>query len=179
MWSWRCRHAEMRNWHFKGKQNNRDSSYGIQVKPLTDGSLFSPVWARIAGVWQFSDRAICLWKMGWRMLDIDIGSYRWQGKDLGPLAVGRPLIRHTYLAQKVPWSIRRSFQCEAFPLHFGLADHCDHPKCGWLGCVISGSRGAASARSPDIKQKIIKRRKKTKASQSLVLFLDHCVLYQK
>ena len=61
-----------------------------------------------------------------------------------------PQKQHTYLAQKAPWSARRSFQSEACPLHFGRADLCDRSKCEWLGCAISGSRGAASARSPEI-----------------------------
>lgn len=86
--------------------------------------------------------------------------YRWTRGAWELVGLVSPQIRHTYLAQKVPWSSRRSFQCEAFPLHFGLADHCDHPKCGWLGCVISGSRGAASARSPDNANKSKELKKK-------------------
>lgn len=73
------------------------------------------------------------------------------------------IIRHTYLAQEAPWSARRSSQGEACPLHSGRADPCDHPKCGWLGCAIFVSRGAASARSPD---KNIKIRRKTTFPES-------------
>ena len=59
-------------------------------------------------------------------------------------------IQHTYLAQEIPWSIRRFSQGEAFPLHSGWADPCDHPKCGWLGCAIFVSGGLRS-RYPLIK----------------------------
>lgn len=38
--------------------------------------------------------------------------------------------KHTYLAQRTPWSRRRFLQGEAFPLHLGWADPCDYPKCG-------------------------------------------------
>ena len=51
---------------------------------------------------------------------------------------------HTYLAQEIPWSWRGFSQSEALPLHSGLADLCDRPKCGRLGCVISGSGGLRS-----------------------------------
>ena len=51
---------------------------------------------------------------------------------------------HTYLAQRKPWSPRRFLQGEAFPLHYGLADPCDRPKCGRLGCVIFDSGGLRS-----------------------------------
>ena len=54
------------------------------------------------------------------------------------------VFKHTYLAQEVPWSIRWSSQVEACPLHFGRADPCDHPKCGWLGCVIFAYGGLRS-----------------------------------
>ena len=47
-----------------------------------------------------------------------------------------PWNKHTYLARKIPWSSRRFFQGEALPLHIGRVDPCDHPKCGWLECVI-------------------------------------------
>ena len=57
------------------------------------------------------------------------------------------LERHTYLAQRIPWSIRWFLQCEALPLHFGWADRCDRPKCGRLGCAIFVSGGLRS-RSP-------------------------------
>ena len=53
-------------------------------------------------------------------------------------------IKHTYLAQRIPWSMRRFLQCEALPLHSGWADRCDHPKCGWLGCAIFVSGGLRS-----------------------------------
>ena len=33
------------------------------------------------------------------------------------------IINHTYLVQGTPWWRRRFLQTEAFPLHFGLADH--------------------------------------------------------
>ncbi len=54
------------------------------------------------------------------------------------------LHKHTYLAQEIPWSRRGFSQSEALPLHSGLADLCDRPKCGRLGCVISGSWGLRS-----------------------------------
>ena len=54
------------------------------------------------------------------------------------------LHKHTYLAQEIPWSRRGFSQSEALPLHSGLADLCDRPKCGRLGCVISGSGGLRS-----------------------------------
>ena len=69
------------------------------------------------------------------------------------IAWTRPLLRHTYLAQKIPWSIRGFFQGEAFPLHFGLADLCDRPKCGRLGCAIFVSGGLRS-RYPSISTNI-------------------------
>ncbi len=54
------------------------------------------------------------------------------------------MIKHTYLAQETPWSRRGFSQSEALPLHSGLADLCDHPKCGWFGCIISVSGGLRS-----------------------------------
>ena len=60
--------------------------------------------------------------------------------------------KHTYLAQGTPWSLRRFPQGEACPLHFGRADLCDHPKCGWLGCVIYVSGGLRSRYPLIIKQ---------------------------
>ena len=59
----------------------------------------------------------------------------------------QPSIKHTYLAQGIPWSIRRFPQVEALPLHSGWADPCDHPKCGWLGCAIF-VRGGLRSRYP-------------------------------
>ena len=53
-------------------------------------------------------------------------------------------VKHTYLAQGIPWSFRRFPQGEAWSLHSGWADLCDHPKCGWLGCVIYVSGGLRS-----------------------------------
>lgn len=35
--------------------------------------------------------------------------------------------KHTYLAQRLPWSWRRFLQGEAFPLHYGWADPCEYP----------------------------------------------------
>ena len=67
------------------------------------------------------------------------------------------VFKHTYLAQEVPWSIRWSSQVEACPLHFGRADPCDHPKCGWLGCVIFAYGGLRS-RYP-LHNKNVKERK--------------------
>ena len=56
----------------------------------------------------------------------------------------RSSARHTYLAQRIPWSIRWFLQYEALPLHFGWADRCDRPKCGRLGCAIFVSGGLRS-----------------------------------
>ena len=52
--------------------------------------------------------------------------------------------KHTYLARGTLWSLRQFPQGEAFPLHYGWADPCDHPKCGWLECVIFVSGGLRS-----------------------------------
>ena len=65
--------------------------------------------------------------------------------------------QHTYLAQEIPWSIRRFSQGEAFPLHSGWADPCDHPKCGWLGCAIF-VRGGLRSRYPLINNQSLLQR---------------------
>ena len=81
---------------------------------------------------------------------------------------GRRRVKHTYLAQGIPWSRRRFPQGEAFPLHYGLADPCDHPKCGWLGCVIFVSGGLRS-RYPLIINN--QRRKKERKNHHVVFIL--------
>ena len=60
---------------------------------------------------------------------------------------------HTYLAQETLWSCWQFSQGEALPLHFGLADPCDNPKCGLLGSAIFVSGGLRS-RYPLIIQRI-------------------------
>lgn len=62
------------------------------------------------------------------------------------------LPKHTYLAQGTPWSSRRFPSSETLSLHFDWVDLDDHPKCGWLGCVIFVSGGLRS-RYPLIKKK--------------------------
>ena len=46
--------------------------------------------------------------------------------------------------QYILYSVRRFLQGEAFPLHFGLVDPCNHPKCGRLWCAIFVSGGLRS-----------------------------------
>ena len=85
----------------------------------------------------------------WSFLLLDTAKWSWAAYN-GPYA---PIAKHTYLAQGKPWSLRRFPQGEAWSLHTGWADLCDHPKCGWLGCVIYVSGGLRS-RYPLIYQKV-------------------------
>ena len=96
----------------------------------------------------------------------------------GFVDLGSPcLLKHTYLAQGLPWSRRRCPQSEALPLHSGLADLCDHPKCGWLGCVIYGRGGLRSRYPLKIQWKLwISKSLVTLTSQSTSVFFFHFVV---
>ena len=85
---------------------------------------------------------------------------------------GTPL-RHTYLAQVILWSRRQFAQSEALPLHSGLVDLCDHPKCGWLGCVISGSGGLRS-RYPLKNCKVMKFFSKLSLFRFVSIWAERC-----
>jgi len=93
-----------------------------------------------------SDLATSISVLIWRSVTTPMGN-RDSGRHIIDMTCSLKQLRHTYLAQGLPWSRRWCPQGEALPLHSGWADACDRPKCGWLGCVIFVSGGLRS-RSP-------------------------------
>ena len=106
---------------------NCGRSYAFQINATRWTTWFTQNSVDIAGIWV----AIVHWPTKYANEDAThLPTYTAQLDKLSTKTT------HTYLAREVPWSAWWSSQDEAFPLHSGLADPCDHPKCGWLECVI-------------------------------------------